>query len=385
MEAFIQLDVFLKWNIKTIAVGKSTWTLHLFLPLIQIHQSLLCSFPTPSRSLLWIDLSCIRSFRMSDISTLASISYHVHISALPVIIVIGLVGNLLNIYIVTRPSLRRSCSTYFLAGAVNGLTLLLFGSVSRWVAHSFPRLDATTFSPFFCRFRNYLVNIIYNLAPYFIACVTVDRYCSSSGDANVRRWSTRPKLAYKVIVLITLITFLAHMHILVSFTIVEFTCQTTPGFYTQFFSFFATIYYFTAVLTIIIFGLGTIKNIRGQAKRIQPMTKATDRKRLRNDHQLLVMLFVHVGCYTCFAMPYHITLISAAIRPLLTQSQTFLFIQNMGIIALNFSQAVGNARICAEGFSVESEVEGTVGCYALLCEVELPPLFRAWCRWSNFS
>lgn len=277
---------------------------------------------------------------MSNTTTLATVEYYVHVSVLPVIIVIGVTGNLLNICIVTRPSLRRSCSTYFLAGAVNGLTLLLFGSMSRWIAHSFEGMDATRFSPFFCRFRNYLVHVIYDLAPYFIACVTVDRYCSSSPDANVRRWSNHPRLAYRVIVLVTLMALFAHIHILVFFDIVDSICQTRAGFYTQFFPFFSTVYYFTAVSIIIIFGLGTVVNIRGQAKRIQPLAKVTDRIRIRNDYQVLLMLLVHVACYSCFAMPYHITLMAAVIRPVFIQSRTFLFIQTMGIIALNFSQAV---------------------------------------------
>jgi hypothetical protein len=290
---------------------------------------------------------------MSNTTTLEKVEYYVHVSTLPAIIVIGLVGNLLNICIVTRPSLRRSCSTYFLAGSVNGLTLLLFGSVSRWIAHSFEGMDATKFSPFFCRFRNYMVNVIYNLAPYFIACVTVDRYCSSSADVHVRRWSARPRLAYKVIFLITVITVLAHIHILVLFDIVVSMCQTRPGFYTQFFPFFATIYYFTAVFIIIIFGLGTVNNIRSQAKRVQPLTMATDRKRFRNDYQLLLMLLVNVACYTCFAMPYHITLIAAVVHPVFIQSRTFLFVQNMTIIALNFSQAVSRAFRQRAIYSVE--------------------------------
>ena len=86
-------------------------------------------------------------------STLQMISYYVHLCVLPLVIVFGVIGNLFNIYIVTRPSLRRSCSTYFLAGAINGLILLLFGSTSRWLAHSFDGLDVTEFSPFFCRFE----------------------------------------------------------------------------------------------------------------------------------------------------------------------------------------------------------------------------------------
>jgi hypothetical protein len=56
------------------------------------------------------------------------------------------------------------------------------------------------------------------------------------------------------------------------------------------------------------------------------------------------MLLVHISFYTCFAMPYHITLIVAAIDPSVTKIPLFLFIQHIAIVALNFSQAVSYSK-----------------------------------------
>jgi len=275
--------------------------------------------------------------------TLITIDYYLQGCIFPIIIVFGIIGNISNIYIFTRPSLYRSCSMYFLAGAVNGLVLLLFGTTSRWLGATFVGLDATQFSPFFCRFRNYLMNIIYDLAPCFIACVTVDRFCSSSANIRIRRLSARPQIAYAVITIITLMAFIAFIHILINYTIIDSLCKSTSEFYTRFFSFFTTVYYFTAVIIIIIFGLGTIHNVRAQRKRIQSMIlriNKIDRRRLRNDGQLLLILIVHVACYACFAMPYNITIIAAAVKPSIVTGEAFVFIQHVAIIALNFSQAV---------------------------------------------
>jgi hypothetical protein len=278
-------------------------------------------------------------------TTLAKIDYYFQGCILPIIILFGVIGNISNIYIFTRSSLYCSCSIYFFAGAVNGLVLLLFGTTSRWLGHTFPGLDATTFSLFFCRFRNYLVNIIYDLAPYFIACVTIDRFCSSSADVSIRRLSARPQTAYIVTIITTLTTFVAYIHNLIYYTIIDSLCQSNPGFYSQFFSIFTTVYYFTAVILIIIFGLGTVYHVRAQRKKIQSMTirlNQKDRRRLRNDGQLLWILFVHITFYVCFAMPYHITLIIAAIKPSISKIPSFLFIQHVAIVALNFNQAVSN-------------------------------------------
>jgi hypothetical protein len=225
----------------------------------------------------------ISSLNNTD-TTLAIIDYYFQGCIFPLIMFFGIVGNISNIYIFSRPSLYRTCSIYFFAGAINGLVLLLFGTTSRWLGHTFPSLDATKFSLFYCRFRNYLVNIIYDLAPYFIACVTIDRFCSSSDNVKIRRLSARLQIAYAVTTIITLITFVAYFHNLMFYTIIDSVCQPSPGFYARFFSIFTTVYYFSAVIIIIIFGLGTAKNVRAQRTKVQSMIARltqNDRRRLR--------------------------------------------------------------------------------------------------------
>jgi hypothetical protein len=102
-------------------------------------------------------------------------------------------------------------------------------------------------------------------------------------------------------------------------------------------------YYFLAILIIVIFGLGTSYNVRSQRKRIQPMltqTTAAEKRRARGDTQLLLMLLIHVICYACLALPYHISLIIGAVKPTLLTNITFRFVQQMAIITLNLSQSV---------------------------------------------
>ena len=276
-------------------------------------------------------------------TTLTTIDHFLQGCVLPLIIVFAIIGNISNIYIFTRPSLYHSCSIYFLAGSVNGLILLLFGTTSRWLSHTFSALDATRYSLFFCRFRNYLMGIIYDIVPYFIACVTVDRFFSSSAEVNTRRWSARPQTACTIIALIILITFAAYSHILIYYTIIDSLCQPKPEFYAKFLSFFSTVYYLTPVVIILIFGLGTTYHIRTQRNKIHTVTiriNQKERRHLRNNGQLLIMLIAQGTCYTCLAMPYHITLIVAAIVPSLPNEPIFLFIQHVTLIALNLNQAV---------------------------------------------
>lgn len=274
--------------------------------------------------------------------SLTNISYNINLYFTPIMIVFSVIGNTLSILIFTRPSLRRSCSFYFLSGSFNGLIVLLFGAITRWLSEAF-NLDATRTSLGFCRFRSYIVYVIYNLAPYFTACITIDRYCSSCKNANIRRLSSRIGITYIVVPIIILMTSIAYIHMVIRFTIVNSICQPEIGFYAEFFPFFTTAYYFLAIVIIIIFGLGTSYNIRSQRRRIQTITivnTPSDRRHARVNTQMLLILLVHVICYACLALPYHISFIVGTIKPTLLTNSTFRFIQNMAIITLNLSQSV---------------------------------------------
>ncbi|CAF1113356.1 unnamed protein product [Adineta ricciae] len=277
---------------------------------------------------------------------LSVLSYYLNLYILPIIVVFGVVGNLLSVYIFTRPALHRSCSIYFLAGSINGLIILLFGTFIQWLTQIFPVLYATSISLEYCRFRTFMLYVLYNLAPYFTACITIDRFCSSSVHPKLRRLSSRARIAYIVIPIIIFITALAYIHIVIRFNIRNFRCQAEAGFYQNFFPFFTTGYYFIAIFIVLIFGLGTSYNIRIQTQRIQPMistvTNSTTRekRRARGDSQLLLMLFIHVVCYAFLALPYHLSLIAAAIQPTLPMDKIFLFVYQISYITLNLSQAI---------------------------------------------
>ncbi|CAF3955687.1 unnamed protein product, partial [Adineta steineri] len=181
------------------------------------------------------------------------------------------------------------------------------------------------------------------IAPYFTACITIDRFLSSCPDANLRRLSSRPQTAYIVIPIVILMTSIAYIHIPIRYTIIRSICQPVPGFYANFFPFFTTGYYFFAIILIIIFGLGTSYNIRSRRRRIQPLVntnRVVERRRARGDAQLLIILFVHVICYAALALPFHITLMIAAIKPTLAVNIIFLFAQQITFVTLNLSQSI---------------------------------------------
>ncbi|UJR11157.1 hypothetical protein I4U23_015338 [Adineta vaga] len=279
---------------------------------------------------------------------LSSISYNINLYLLPIITISGIIGNVLNLFIFLRPALHRSCSVYFLAASINGLVILTFGTFVQWLTILFPILNGTRTSLEYCRFRTFVLYVIYNLAPYFTACITIDRFFSSSINANIRRLSSHVRIAYIVIPVVIFITSMAYIHMTFRYTLIGTSCRPEPGFYTDFFPFFTAAYYFFAIFIVILFGLGTSYNIRARNRRVQPIMTTTttitmattERRRTRGDTQLLFMLFVHILCYAFLALPYHLVLIIAAIRPTLTANTIFRFVQQMTYITLNLSQAI---------------------------------------------
>lgn len=119
------------------------------------------------------------------------------------------------------------------------------------------------------------------LSLLLIACVTIDRFCSSLTDVYVRRLSARSH---------TVTASIAHFHTKVSYTIIDSLYQPNSEF--------MTICYFTAALLIIIvFESDTTCYVPAQRMKVLLITvrsKQIDRRRFRNSGQFLLMLSAHV-------------------------------------------------------------------------------------------
>jgi hypothetical protein len=102
----------------------------------------------------------------------------------PIIIVVGVVINVLNIIIHTRSDLiQHACCLYFVVWAIT-----IFYSSSLLIFNLLPdgyQLDPTKYLTIFCKIIGYLLNLCPTLSVYFIVLASTNRYCSSS--INVQR------------------------------------------------------------------------------------------------------------------------------------------------------------------------------------------------------
>ena len=133
---------------------------------------------------------------------------------IPITIVSGVVGNSLNVAILTRPSLfKHACSQYFLALSVNNIFSSSFLSTYEFLARAYA-IDAARISVTWCKFINFTNQLSALITPYFLVLASIDRYCASSTSAWKRRFSS-VKIARLMILLIIAILALLYVNVLI--------------------------------------------------------------------------------------------------------------------------------------------------------------------------
>ncbi|CAF1051769.1 unnamed protein product, partial [Didymodactylos carnosus] len=210
-----------------------------------------------------------------------------------------------------RKSLRSSpCSLYFLASAINNFFVLYFSLITRLLSDGFS-IDPTSNSMAFCKIRYYFSYIFFALSPYFTVLASIDRYCVSSSNPNIRRFSNRT-VAYRAISMTILFTLLIYMHMAIYFQVntipfIPITyCYTRPGTYATFYALFYLIFYCLLPPVLMgTFGLLTILSIRQHRQRIVPSTVNISRGKKR-DKQLSRMLLIQIITEVLLVMPFAI-------------------------------------------------------------------------------
>jgi len=121
-------------------------------------------------------------------------------------LIIGTIGNILNISVFTRPLLRTNpCSLYFVSGSVLNLLSLYVGLITPFLG--LYSLDPTQKINILCKLRFYLRLTTITLSTWFILIACFDRYLSTSTNLSFRSLSS-VRLAKRVIIITIIIGFI---------------------------------------------------------------------------------------------------------------------------------------------------------------------------------
>ncbi|CAF1413225.1 unnamed protein product [Adineta steineri] len=232
------------------------------------------------------------------------------------IFIFGIVGNTLNILILSQRTLRsNSCVIIFLASSTAGIIAILSGLTSRVISGVTVDLSATI--SWICKLRGFILYTSRAVTFWLIMLAAIDRWLLSCRDAHRRNMSSKSN-SFRGIIIITILSILIHSQL---FYCYEANLINTPlKCYTKNIECrlindlaFAIIAILLPLILILIFGWMTILNTRSTKNRLEPMTmttinqpiqiSTTKKQSKKTDQRLLIMLFVQVIFLALFTLP----------------------------------------------------------------------------------
>jgi hypothetical protein len=260
---------------------------------------------------------------MSD--SLSQIGTQLLRATLPVIIIIGVVGNSLNIAVLIRPALYRySCSRYFLALASNNLFYSGIIFTYHLLASGY-QINPSNYSVISCKIITYILTLSSFLSPYLIVCASIDRYCASSINANLRKFSNI-KVARWAILFVIIVIMLFYINTII---LIELRSTNAFGCYIQADTTYKKIYPIMEAVVfaiippslMVLFGMLTIYNI----KQVHVIPAAMSRHR-RTENQLAGMLLLQAGAYIVLTVPSVVTYLMIIFPNTIDATSVFYFV-----------------------------------------------------------
>jgi hypothetical protein len=257
-------------------------------------------------------------------------------------IILGTIGNVLNLVIFARPILLRSpCTLYLIAASIDNILVIYSSLLTRLLASGF-YYDITILSDFLCKFRYYPGYIFLAVSPYFYALACFDRYCSSSTSSTRRLWSNK-KLAKRLIIGAIVLATVLYVHMAIFFerkpSGSSYTCYTRPGVYNTFYRiFYLIVYCFLPSFCMALLCILTLKNIRRQARQIGVALATGSEGHRRLDRHMIRMLFSQILTQFFCILPFAtISLLSLCMN---STTIIFSFFNQITILPLFVSYAI---------------------------------------------
>ncbi|CAF4871783.1 unnamed protein product [Rotaria sp. Silwood1] len=263
----------------------------------------------------------------------------------PIHLILTIVSNTLNIFILIRRSLRSfPCTHYFLVYSIFSILYACFTCPLQFL-RSYGILWTNT--PVGCRMQTFIFQTTTSIANLMILLASIDRFCSSSQSAKLRSISSMKTTRW--IICIGIIVYIICMSPLLAISYWNNICLQYSNIYiTIYMSSQITIYYGLTLLLMILFSLLTIVNIRQQLTRIGPMIRFNRNR--RTEGQLSRMLLIQIMAYLLFTFPIGIiqilmTFFSSMRTPLIQGLRMIFVMWQQCIFFLSFFLFIASGSI----------------------------------------
>lgn len=243
---------------------------------------------------------------------LSSIGRIIHGIVLMIYIFLGLIGNILNILILTSTALSQTSSSWYLFFAsINNLFLVVIFLPMRFAADAFNQ-DITDDALVLCRILSYFYYICLALSPWLILFACIDRWAASCVQVNRRRFASL-YIAKRVIPLIIILCCLLYSYILVTFTTRPIPpppyCSVDNSYAVFGLTFHLIIYSLIPPSLTVLFSLGIIYNVTRKRNRVVPTVRVMNgivRRTHRGLNQMQVMLVCQSIAECLFTLPFSV-------------------------------------------------------------------------------
>lgn len=243
---------------------------------------------------------------------------------LPMISVLGVAGNSLNILVLSRPALYRySCSRCFLALAGNNLIYSGVLLTCRTLMDGY-QMNFVSQSIIVCKIYTYLGTLLSFFAPYFIILASIDRFCATSPSAKLRGLSNVKVMKRAILFTIILLgVFLSNVPILIDISSDGRRCRIADDTTYKQIYLFVQVSCFAIVppLAMAMFGFMTIYN----TTQYRAIRAAASRQR-RTEVQLARMLLLQLGVHIFLNVPTSVTYLMFLLPSLYTPTILFYFL-----------------------------------------------------------
>ena len=206
------------------------------------------------------------------------------------ILVLGLLGNMTNVWVFTRKDfLNNSCCLYLFATSILNLFIISWGIIPS--IYNLDHVDPSTYSFTYCKLRLYTAHTLLMIGRSLIVLACIDRYALCSASRRLRSL-TQPKIATRSIIATLLIWPLLTLHIPVLQKFTGTRC-TMSGAYVLVYSVYATMA--AGLCPPVLMSIFSALTIRHRRQLHTKLNAA--RKNNRRDHGLMVMLLSEVIVY----------------------------------------------------------------------------------------
>jgi hypothetical protein len=268
-------------------------------------------------------------------STLTTIQTQLTLYGYSIFMILGNIGNIFIVILFHRQR-QSPCSIYLISSAIMNIVYLTMSGFVEIFPFSYN--DGTIRALLLCKFYNYILGALGQVAKTMLVFACIDRFLITSDRASFRAFST-PKKAKYLICFSIIFWFLFTIHIPIMTIIINGQC-TRIGVYSIVFSIDTAISVgFLPSITLSVFGYLSYRHLRQVRRRIRPI--AHDRNEAKNlirrrDRDLLVLVISEVIVYVITTALFPLILLEMMISQYTLPNKSFQYFQTE-IFTLNIA------------------------------------------------